>query len=124
MCCCDVLRLTIVFDYLDISIKTCGMSNCKNSWIDDLFSDASVVPTRAVASAAGVSENDGRAHASALGVAKVGAAFAWTRDDVERLDEELDAAEREEEEECSASDDGEEEDSESDDEEPEPDDDE
>ena len=89
------------------------MSNCKNSWIDDLFSDASVVPTRAVASAAGVSENDGRAHASALGVAKVGAAFAWTRDDVERLDEELDAAEREEEE-----------DSESDDEEPEPDDDE
>ena len=59
--------------------------------IDELFSDANAVATHDVAAAFDMSENEARDWASELGVARIGASFAWTRVDVEELQEQLDA---------------------------------
>jgi hypothetical protein len=59
--------------------------------IDDLFSETNVVSTRQVARAFDLSENDARNWADRLQVARVGASFAWSLPDVERLAEALEA---------------------------------
>lgn len=58
--------------------------------IDELFSETNVVSTREVAAALSISEADAREMADELGVARVGHAFAWAREDVESLADELD----------------------------------
>jgi hypothetical protein len=58
--------------------------------IDELFSETNVVSTREVAAALSISEADAREMADELGVARVGQAFAWAREDVESLADELD----------------------------------
>lgn len=58
--------------------------------IEDLFGDDDFVTTPAVARFVDLSESQTRALASDLNVGRAGAAYAWTRDDVERLVEELD----------------------------------
>jgi hypothetical protein len=58
--------------------------------IDDLFADNTFLTTPAVARFAGLSEAQTRALASDIGVAKAGAAFAWSADDVQALVDQLD----------------------------------
>jgi hypothetical protein len=58
--------------------------------IDELFSDANAVSTHQVARAFDISESDARFLADELGVAKIGAAYAWTRDDATALSSKLD----------------------------------
>jgi hypothetical protein len=53
--------------------------------IDDLFAEANVVSTAAVARFADISEATAREWADDLTVARIGASFAWTREDVEKL---------------------------------------
>lgn len=65
--------------------------------IVDLFSRASVVATAAVARFVGLSEADARAFADEIGVARIGASFAWTKMDVETLLERLEADDAEQE---------------------------
>jgi len=59
--------------------------------IDDLFAEANVVSTAAVARYADISEATAREWADELSVARIGASFAWTREDVEKLLECLDS---------------------------------
>jgi hypothetical protein len=56
--------------------------------INQLFADANVVSTSEVAAVFDISEATARAWAEELDVAKVGASYAWTHEDVEALDEE------------------------------------
>jgi hypothetical protein len=63
--------------------------------IDDLFSEDNAVGSRDVAQAFDMSEHEARSWADELGVAKIGASFAWTREDVDALVAELDAPESE-----------------------------
>lgn len=58
--------------------------------LDDLFADSKVVSTPEVARAAQIPEAEVRARAGDLGVARVGASYAWTRDDAEALFDDLD----------------------------------
>ena len=55
--------------------------------IDELFSEANAVSTADVARAFELSEAQAREWADELGVAKVGASYAWTRPDVDALAE-------------------------------------
>jgi len=63
--------------------------------VDELFGEVNVVSTHEVAATFDLSENDARAWADELEVAKVGASFAWTRPDVEALAKALDELEAE-----------------------------
>jgi hypothetical protein len=57
--------------------------------IDDLFSEVNALATRDVAAAFNMSQDEARAWADELGVAKIGASFAWTPPDVEALADQL-----------------------------------
>jgi hypothetical protein len=61
--------------------------------VDDLFAEANAVSTAAVARFADISEATARDWALELTVARIGASFAWTREDVEKLLESLDSEE-------------------------------
>lgn len=66
--------------------------------IDELFGDVNVVATKEIATTFGLSETDARTWADELGVTKVGASFAWTREDAEALADQLTVADEEDEE--------------------------
>jgi len=59
--------------------------------VDDLFAEANAVSTAAVARFADISEATARDWALELGVVRVGASFAWAREDAEKLLESLDS---------------------------------
>src|ERR1700690_50759 len=63
--------------------------------VAELFQEANVISTREVAAALDISESDTRAWADELGVAKIGASYAWSLPDVEALAEALDVEEHE-----------------------------
>jgi hypothetical protein len=81
--------------------------------VDDLFAEVNAVSTAAVARFADISEATTREWADELSVARIGASFAWTREDVEKLLECLDS----EEEDAGAEDDDDSDDEENDDDE-------
>jgi hypothetical protein len=57
--------------------------------IEDLFIDSPVATTPEVARFFEISESEARAWGAELGVSKVGASYAWSEDDVRRLEEEF-----------------------------------
>jgi hypothetical protein len=57
--------------------------------IEELFADANAISTHDVSVAFDLSEVDVREWAEELNVSKIGSSFAWTRVDVEALDEQL-----------------------------------
>jgi hypothetical protein len=59
--------------------------------IDDLFSETGVLSTSDVAHFFDVSETEARQWADELGVARIGASFAWVRENVEDLRDRLES---------------------------------
>jgi hypothetical protein len=59
--------------------------------VDDLFAEANAVSTAVVSRFADISEATTREWADDLNVARIGASFAWTREDVEKLLEGLES---------------------------------
>ena len=87
--------------------------------IDNLFSETNVVSTSDVARFTDMPEAQARSWAEELAVAKVGNAFAWVREDVQALADQLDADAPEDDEEvdtCDQNDNDEEDEQEEDDE--------
>jgi hypothetical protein len=74
--------------------------------IDVLFRDANVVNTAAVARFAGISEGEARDRADEIGVARIGASFAWTQAEVQALLDQLEAEETEQGDDGDGGDDG------------------
>ncbi len=72
-------------------------NKCENI-IDSLFAEANVVSTHDVAAAYQLSENEVRAYADDLAVARIGASFAWAQSDVEGLEDLLEEPEPEDDE--------------------------
>ena len=60
--------------------------------IDELFDEVNAVSTRDVAQAFDMSEAQAREWADELGVAKIGASYAWARPDVDALAEQIEAS--------------------------------
>jgi hypothetical protein len=60
-----------------------------SDFIDELFEEGNAVSTHDVAIAFEMSEAEVRSFAEDLGVARIGASFAWARPDVEALAEQL-----------------------------------
>jgi hypothetical protein len=58
--------------------------------IDDMFEGTNAVGTTEIGPAFGLAYAQALAWAETLGVAKIGASFAWTREDAEALADELD----------------------------------
>jgi hypothetical protein len=73
--------------------------------VDELFAEANAVGTGDVSRAFDLSEAEARTWADELGVAKIGASYAWTRPDVEALAEQIDAQEEPKDDEDDAEDD-------------------
>jgi len=57
--------------------------------VDDLFCSQTVVSTHEVAAALDLAERDAQSWASENNVSRIGASFAWVRDDVENLLDDL-----------------------------------
>lgn len=83
--------------------------------IEDLFGNDDSIGTDDVAPFAGISASSARAHASDIGVRKIGQVYVWSRADVQELRDRLDADNEDEDDDDDEDDSGEEPDEEEDD---------